>query len=206
MRYAEGHKEKTRAKILEAAGRVFRRRGYHATGVDKVMEEAGLTAGGFYAHFRSKEALLAETLTHSTSGAYWRREAGAEGPSGRAWLKAFLGRYLSRPHRENPEAGCALAALVSEASRADDAVKASFEAIVRDLQARLASHAEGIDAAEDRTLAALALCIGGLGMARAVRDEAYAGQILDACRAAAEGVLGVAEGPPEPSGRKKRGP
>ncbi len=54
-RYAFDHKEKTRARILEAAGKVFRRQGYHATGVDKVMEEAGLTAGGFYAHFDSKQ-------------------------------------------------------------------------------------------------------------------------------------------------------
>ncbi|MGD0042295.1 MAG: helix-turn-helix domain-containing protein, partial [Isosphaeraceae bacterium] len=57
MRYAAGHREQTRAKILRAACRVFRRQGYHAAGVDKVMEEAGLTAGGFYAHFASKEAL-----------------------------------------------------------------------------------------------------------------------------------------------------
>ena len=55
MRYAAGHREQTRAKILRAAGKVFRRQGYHAAGVDKVMEEAGLTAGGFYAHFGSKE-------------------------------------------------------------------------------------------------------------------------------------------------------
>ena len=57
MRYAADRKEKTRAKILRAAGRVFRRQGYHAAGVDKVMAEAGLTAGGFYAHFDSKQAL-----------------------------------------------------------------------------------------------------------------------------------------------------
>ena len=54
MRYASGHKEQTRAKIVKAAGKVFRRDGFHAAGVDKVMEEAGLTAGGFYAHFASK--------------------------------------------------------------------------------------------------------------------------------------------------------
>ncbi len=65
MRYAPDHKAKTRGKILAAAGRVFRRLGYHAAGVDRVMEEAGLTSGGFYAHFESKEALLAEAIAHS---------------------------------------------------------------------------------------------------------------------------------------------
>ena len=65
MRYPPGHKDETRRKILEAAATVFRRQGYHAGGVDQVMREAGLTAGGFYAHFPSKEALFAETLPHA---------------------------------------------------------------------------------------------------------------------------------------------
>ena len=94
MRYAPDHKEKTRAKILEAAGRVFRRHGYHASGVDRVMEEAGLTAGGFYAHFDSKQALLAEALAHAGEEIGRRREAGLEDLSGREWIEAFLARYL----------------------------------------------------------------------------------------------------------------
>ena len=67
MRYAADQKAKTRARIVAAAGRVFRREGYHAAGVDKVMAEAGLTAGGFYAHFDSKQALLAEALEHAAA-------------------------------------------------------------------------------------------------------------------------------------------
>ncbi len=82
MRYAPDHKEKTRARIIEAAGKVFRRQGYHATGVDKVMEEAGLTAGGFYAHFDSKQALLVEALAHAGAEMGRRREAGLEELSG----------------------------------------------------------------------------------------------------------------------------
>ena len=78
MRYAPGQKEKTRARILEAAGKVFRRRGYHAAGVDEVMEEAGLTAGGFYAHFASKQALLAEALVQAAVETGRRRDAGLE--------------------------------------------------------------------------------------------------------------------------------
>src|SRR4051794_7331832 len=100
MRYGPDHKEKTRARILEAAGRVFRRRGYHASGVDKVMEEAGLTAGGFYAHFNSKEALLAAALacTGAWAGAGAGLGAGLGGLSGREWVDAFLARYLSTAH------------------------------------------------------------------------------------------------------------
>ena len=141
MRYAAGHKEQTRAKILQAAGKVFRREGYHAAGVDKVMEEAGLTAGGFYAHFGSKEALLAETLAPAAAEAGARRDKDLEGVAGRAWVEAFVERYLSPSHRGKTEDGCPLPALVSEVARAGGPVKASFEAIVRDLAARLPGHA-----------------------------------------------------------------
>src|SRR3954465_3034223 len=111
MRYAPDQKEKTRAKILEAGGKVFRRQGYHASGVDKVMEEAGLTAGGFYAHFDSKQALLAEAVTCAAAEATGKIESGLEELSGKEWLEAFLARYLSPQHVRVPGDGCPLVAL-----------------------------------------------------------------------------------------------
>jgi TetR/AcrR family transcriptional regulator, transcriptional repressor for nem operon len=189
MRYASGHKEQTRAKILQAAGKVFRRQGYHAAGVDKVMEEAGLTAGGFYAHFGSKEALLAETLAPAAAETGAWRDQQLEGMTGRAWVEAFVDRYLSPSHRSKAEDGCPLPALVSEIARAGVPVKASFEAIVRDLAARLEGHAGGV-LSGDRALAILALCVGGLGVARSVQDEALGERILAACRdLAKEGLV-----------------
>ena len=179
MRYAAGHREQTRAKILRAAGKVFRRQGYHAAGVDKVMEEARLTAGGFYAHFGSKEALLAETLSPAAAGAL--RDEPIEHLTGRAWAEAFVERYLSPAHLIKTEDGCPLPALVSEVARAGRSVKASFEAIVQGLATRLHGQAGG-DVSEDRALAVLALCVGGLGVARSVQDEALAERILVACR------------------------
>ena len=103
MRYAAGQKEQTRKKIVETAGRIFRRNGYHASGVDKVMEEAGLTSGGFYSHFSSKQALLAAALTEAGSESRQRVEKGIRGLSGRAWVKGFLGCYLDRKHIERIE-------------------------------------------------------------------------------------------------------
>jgi len=105
MRYAAGHREQTRARILRAAGKVFRRQGYHAAGVDKVMEEAGLTAGGFYAHFASKEALLAETLAPAAAGALCSEPI--EHLTGRAWAEAFVERYLGPAHLIKTEDGFA---------------------------------------------------------------------------------------------------
>jgi TetR/AcrR family transcriptional regulator, transcriptional repressor for nem operon len=183
MRYAPDHKLKTRARILEAAGRVFRSQGYQRTGVDKVMEEAGLTAGGFYAHFSSKQELFAETLEHTREEMGARHEAGLRDMNGREWVDAFLARYLGTKHRQEAENCCPLVALISEVSRADGQVKQSFEAIVRELSARLGANAQDAPGSVDeRALAAVALCVGGLGLARSVHDEALAEQILESCR------------------------
>ena len=103
MRYSPDHKEKTRAKILESAATAFRRQGYHATGVDKVMEEAGLTAGGFYAHFPSKDALLAEALEHYAAKSTGTLNAGLEDVADREWVRAIVDRYLAASHRGHPE-------------------------------------------------------------------------------------------------------
>ena len=128
------------------------------------MEEAGLTAGGFYAHFESKEALLAETLAPAAAEAGALRDQDLEGVAGRAWVEAFVERYLRPSHLIKTEDGCPLPALVSEVARTGGPVKASFEAIIRDLAARLQRQAgEGLT--EDRALAILALCVGGLGVA-----------------------------------------
>jgi len=191
MRYAPDQKEKTRAKILDAAGKVFRRKGYHPAGVDDVMDEAGLTAGGFYAHFGSKQALLAEAIAHTGVATRRRHAAALANLSGPEWLAAFLRHYLSASHRRGIEEGCPLAALVSEVARADEKVKRSFEGIVRELECQLASHARECEAGAtgDRALAALALCVGGLGLARSVQDEALAERILASCRKQAERIL-----------------
>jgi TetR/AcrR family transcriptional repressor of nem operon len=201
MRYAGGHKERTRARILQAAGKVFRREGYHASGVDKVMEEAGLTAGGFYAHFESKEALLAEMLAPAVAGVELGRDL--EGVEGPAMVEAFVEGYLRKAHLNNAEGGCPLPALVSEVARAGEPVKASFEAIVLGLAARLQGQA-GEDLAEDRALAIIALCVGGLGLARSVQDEALADRILAACRDLARtGMVADVRIPDKPTRRRK---
>jgi TetR/AcrR family transcriptional repressor of nem operon len=205
VRYAADQKEKTRARILGAAGKVFRREGYHAAGIDEVMAEAGLTAGGFYAHFDSKAALLVEALEHAAAETGERLAGSTGGLSGREWVEAFLGHYLNRAHCGGIEDGCPLAALVSEIARADEAVKERFEAIVRRLVRELASHAEacGPERLEERSVAAMAMCLGGLGLARSVRDAGYADQILKSCSNAAREILCGCEKPITDSPRRK---
>jgi TetR/AcrR family transcriptional repressor of nem operon len=168
--------------------------------VDAVMAEAGLTAGGFYAHFDSKQALLAEALEHAAAETGARLAASTSGLSGREWVEAFLEKYLNLEHCRNPGDGCPLAALVSEVARADATVKERFDGIVRALVKEVASHlpARGSNRLDKRTIAVLAMCLGGIGMARAVRDEAFAQQILESCRAAARDILGAT---PKPTGK-----
>jgi TetR/AcrR family transcriptional repressor of nem operon len=203
MRYPAGHKEQTRARILRAAARVFRRLGYHAAGVDKVMEEAGLTAGGFYAHFASKEALLAEALMPAAAEAGIALEEDLDSVAGRARIEAFVESYLSRSHLHRTDDGCPIPALISDVGRASGPVKASFEAIVRDLVARLRCP-EGESLSEDRAQAIVALCIGGLAVARSVQDEAFGHRILAACRDLAKAGLVFDATTPVKAPRKRK--
>src|SRR2546427_7474772 len=127
MRYPPGHKQRTHQRILDTAAGLFRKRGYAATGVDAVMTSAGLTAGGFYAHFRSKQALLAEALelAFQRSRDHWRsRLQGREGP---AWVRAHITSYLSQEHRDAAEHGCPMPALGAEIARLSPTSREIFE-------------------------------------------------------------------------------
>ena len=181
MRYSPDHKEKTRAKILESAATIFRRQGYHATGVDKVMEEAGLTAGGFYAHFPSKDALLAEALEHYAAKGSNTLERGLEDASDREWVRGIVDRYLDDSHRRRPETGCPIPSLAPEIGRAGKAPRQAFERLVGRLFAKIAAHLPREDA-EERAIAITALCVGGMALARAVHDPGYSDRIMAACR------------------------
>lgn len=184
MENSPTRKQRTRERILDAAGRVFRRTGYAGSGVDAVMAEAGLTHGGFYAHFSSKEALFAETVARALGRTAELMGSGPDDREGVAWLRAAVRRYLSRPHLRAVEEGCAMPALVSELGRAGDAPRETFEERLLELLAdaeKKAPPGPGLDPS-DRLLATVALCVGGLSLARAVNDPALADRILAACR------------------------
>lgn len=184
MRYAKGHKEATRGRIIQAAARSFRSRGYRAAGVDHVMDAAGLTAGGFYAHFKSKQALLAETLGLSLAQARAQLFSGLDDLEGADWLRAVVGRYLSRSHRDHPDSGCSLPALAGEIAREGRAPRTALQDYLQQLVADLAPRAPkapGLES-EDRVLATVALLSGALMLARAVPDEQLSDRILRAAR------------------------
>ncbi len=183
VRYPKEHKAETRKRIVSAAARLFRQRGYDGVGVDAVMNEAGLTAGGFYAHFPSKEALFAEAMVTALGGEKnlraSSRRAAADDP-----LRDLIFSYLSRTHRDQVADGCPLPALTTDVARASHSTREIYEqkflSSLNNIEAVLPAGAD-----RDMALAVIAQCVGGLMISRAVKDEELSNRILKACRAAA---------------------
>ena len=207
VRYPPGHKRATRERILDAAGRVFRREGA-AAGLGPVMAEAGLTKGAFGGHFATKDDLLAETLRHALATTL-ADALDAEGvPPGEAWLVAFQTRYLSPEHRGEVERGCPLPALVSDLGRAGGRVRAEFAALYEGVTARLAAHLPGGDTPTNRTVLGgwAAAAIGALAVARALPEEPAAetlagarALLIDRVRATFRAAEAASPSPPSPA-------
>ena len=191
MRYGAQHKAATRARILEAAGRTLRVGGLGGVSVEKVMAAAGLTVGGFYAHFRSKEALIGEALGSALEDSARRWTAGLEEARGFDFVRGLVRRYLNRAHRDGPESGCPLAPALSELARASAATHVAVSGDVEALLARLTPQMVGADEFSRRqnAVAVLALCFGGLSLARAVAGTALSDEVLRASRAFAEAAV-----------------
>lgn len=185
MRYPEGHKQQTSEKILRAAGKLFRQRGYAATGVDAVMASADLTPGGFYSHFSSKEDLLAEaldTVFRESRSDRPRRLSKLRGP---AWIRAFVAFYLSKEHRDAAERGCPMPSLAAEIARIGGKPSAVFEHHIRRVFDSVAQQFDANSPDRERAISTVALCLGGLMLSRAVQERALSDEILCACRESA---------------------
>lgn len=180
MRYGSGHKQESRLRILAAAARRFRERGFASAGVDEVMRAAGLTAGAFYAHFASKQELVAQAFAHALEQSHRLLVGGLEDRQGTAWVAELVRRYLSRAHRDAIAEGCPLPALAAEVGRQDDGTRQVFEAYLRRLLEDIRARAPEVPG--DRALALIALCVGGVTLSRSVTDRALADRILLACR------------------------
>jgi AcrR family transcriptional regulator len=178
-RYAPEHNEATRERILEAASRLFRESGIAAVGLAKIMAEAGLTVGTFYTHFKSKEALLRETLLRSLDARHQEVEQALHA----ADLEIVVRAYLSPEHRDSPGTGCPVAALASEVARHPRATRhtfASHNAPTLDLVAAWLSSRQGKPASRADAAALLGLLAGTLQLARTSSDRAESDAILEA--------------------------
>jgi TetR/AcrR family transcriptional repressor of nem operon len=177
-------KERSRERILESAGSLMRQKGISNASVADVMGGAGMTVGGFYAHFPSKMSLMAEAFQGTLRKSRALLAAAAGDLKGADWLRTVARSYLSRSHRDHPESGCPLPANLGEIARGDPAVRKVLAGEIGDMAQELASHLEeaGLNGPNEEAFAMLATMVGGLTLARALRDSGLSDEVLQACR------------------------
>lgn len=189
MRVSRQQAACNRERVIEVAGRLFRERGFDGVGIEDLMAGAGLTRGGFYKGFASKEGLIEAACRQAVerSGQTWDMLLTADDP-----LASLVDSYLSAPHRDNPAEGCPYAALAGEVGRRQSPVRQVFTEGIGGAITRLAQLMPGraTERRRERAVAALAGMVGAMILARAVEDPALSEEILSSTyRAITTGVL-----------------
>lgn len=227
MPYSPDHKSKTRIRILNAATALFKKNGFETVTIDHVMAAAGLTRGGFYAHFKNKEDLFVACVENGMSflsSPVLAKLRQAE-RAGEDWVTSFASLYLSRLHIDNPEMGCALPTLSADVARSGDRAKNAFSKLINQASEKLAwklakeDDVPGLDrhlAAEtdhdaaprnvpahyeQAAMSMLATMVGAVVLGRSV-DEETANNILSAARDSIPGFsagnrCGETQSPPD---------
>jgi TetR/AcrR family transcriptional regulator, transcriptional repressor for nem operon len=200
MRYSREHKQETHAKIVKKAAVLLREKGAHGIGVADLMKEAGLTHGGFYAHFDSREALVIEAFAYAMdrSTERWRKIAEQTPPDKR--LQTIVQTYLTPVHRDDLGHGCAVPALGAEIARESPKTRRAFSAKLEQMIDVMADQIAGVarKAARKQAVATLATMMGTLVLARVAGNGEFSDEILGAGR---EAVLGRAA-PARPAAKK----
>lgn len=184
MRYSKTHKQETRERVLTIAARALRARGPERVGVAEVMAEAGLTHGGFYAHFKSRDDLLAAAVeaAFEDGRALWASAtAGMPGVEG---LARYVDRYVSAGHRDRIDTGCPIAALGADFARSRSAAAEGFRTNFQRLLGAMADQLPGDDALDRATRAAslFAEMMGAVLVARAMGDQPSSDRLLETAR------------------------
>jgi TetR/AcrR family transcriptional repressor of nem operon len=182
MRHSKVEKAKTHKRIVAIASKRFREEGLAGIGIADLMKEAGLTVGGFYKHFSSRDALVAEAVGSALG--QWNRKmdvAAAGGPP--VTYKSLVSDYLSEAHRNHPGTGCPVGALAGDIARSDKRTRAVVTREIRDSIELLATlirdtNEKGKGAARSQAVLTYCALVGAIGMARAVSDEQLSHEIL----------------------------
>ena len=192
MRYAADHKAQTRERILREAAAAIRADGPEHVGVARLMQGAGLTHGGFYAHWPSKDALLADAIDWMFADGKTHYFADADAQDPRVVLSRYVDGYLSMRHRDGRARGCPVPILAGEQHRLPDAARARFAAAVTRMTARIAVLLERaeLDDAGTRAASAVAEMVGAIALAR-VADDAAAEALLASARASVRTKLAL---------------
>jgi len=182
MRHSKVEKTKTHERIVAIASKRFREEGLAGIGIADLMNEAGLTVGGFYKHFSSRDALVAEAVGGALE--LWKHEVDAAASGGPpVTYESIVDQYLSETHRDHPGAGCPVGALAGDLARSDKRTRTLVSRKIRDnieLLATLIRKTNKTDEGSARSQAILTYCalVGAIGMARAVSDEQLSREVL----------------------------
>jgi TetR/AcrR family transcriptional repressor of nem operon len=180
MGHSRAEKAKTHKRIVSIASRKFREEGLAGVGIAELMKEAGLTVGGFYKHFDSRDDLVAEAVSSAFGG--WKRRVDAAASGGpRVSLTKLIDSYLSAAHRDDPGTGCAFSALAPEIARSDKRTRAvTSEQVESDIQliAGLLPD-EDKRTARSQAILTFSALVGAMSLARAVSDDALSREILE---------------------------
>jgi TetR/AcrR family transcriptional regulator, transcriptional repressor for nem operon len=177
-RYDAEHKGETRRRIVETAGRRLKQDGIDGSGIAALMSDAGLTNGAFYAHFESKDDLVANVVADQLRA---QRAVLSSLPAGQGALEEFIRDYLAPHHRDQPSTGCPSAALLDEIGRCDASVRDSYTEGMQSIVDVIATHLSPRDpsAARTRALGLFTLLVATLQLARAVSDRKLSDDILE---------------------------
>jgi TetR/AcrR family transcriptional regulator, transcriptional repressor for nem operon len=177
-RYGKEHKQATRQRIIETAGRRFKQDGIDGSGVATLMSDAGLTNGAFYAHFASKDDLVATVVADQLRTQVARYSTMTPG---RAGLEEFVREYLTPEHRDHPDAGCPSAALLDEIGRCATVTKRAYTDGARAIVDGIAAHLAPDDpqSAHGKALGLFTMVVGTLQLSRAMADPKLADEILE---------------------------
>jgi TetR/AcrR family transcriptional regulator, transcriptional repressor for nem operon len=178
VRYAKEHKQVTRQRIIDKAGHRFKQDGIDGSGISTLMSDAGLTNGAFYAHFTSKDDLVAHVVAaelHKQLSTYDTVRPGRPG------LEDLIREYLSPEHRDHPGAGCPSAALLDEIGRCGEATKQAYtdgaRTVIEEIAARLTP--EDPQSARGKAIGLYTMMVGTLQLSRALSDREFADDILE---------------------------
>jgi TetR/AcrR family transcriptional repressor of nem operon len=185
MPYRPEHKQETKARIVESARQLFNRRGFSEVSIDEIMAQAGLTRGGFYNHFDTKDELYCEAVQAYAQCNPTDRWDGVEldfSEAGQRLAQQFINAYLSGEHLDDVEGHCPMIALPSDIARAGPEVRGVYERLLKGMAAMIEGGVNSRVDARQTALAITALCIGSMVVARTVPDKAFAHEIREAAR------------------------
>ena len=195
MRYSDTHKSETHAKLVRLAGRVLREKGPEKLAVAELMQAAGLTHGGFYAHFKSKDALLVEALEGVFEESKRRFQGVPNGLPPRDALARYIDLYVSPAHRDNRSRECPIVALNSDLPRQSKEFRATFDSGLRALLNRLTDLIKAADINDSEALAASvqSAMAGAVAVSRTVSDRRFSDELLKSARASIKARLGLSD-------------